>query len=190
MGETQAPLPVSPLPLIHEISLSEGKAGNLQTVEFMKRVARQKSRDPIFRQLALKIIEDVPSNHFKSEALEIGRWVLKNIRYVRDADNIEQLIDPTNLVNQYYAGTKPQGDCDDMALLTATLLLTIGVQPYFRAIRYEAPQNGEDNYNHIYVVAYENNPHEPKQRIVLDCILKDRKIGQELPHHSGDEFEV
>ena len=46
------------------------------------------------------------------------------------------------------------------------------------------------NYNHIYVVVYERNPYKEIQRVVLDCILKDKPIGTEVPHASGKEFEV
>lgn len=172
------------------MSLGEGLKGNLQTMVFMKKIARLRSRDPLPRKLALEILAKarVPSNHFRSECTAIGNWVLKNIRYVKDPDEVEYLQDPVDLIKQFYAGKTVQGDCDDMALLTATLLLCVGHQPYFRAIRYDDSQG--DNYNHIYVVVYEANPHENRRRIVLDCITKDKPIGYEIPHESGDEYEV
>jgi hypothetical protein len=80
-----------------------------------------------------------------------------------------------------------QGDCDDMALMTATLLLTVGHQPFFRAVRYEQTHG---NYNHIYVVDYEKNPYDVKKRIVLDCILKDKPIGSEVGHTNGEEYQI
>lgn len=154
----------------------------------MKKVARLRAGHPLIRKLALNILQQaqVPSHHFVDEALAIGDYVQRKVRYVRDADNIEYLQDPLDMIKQTQKGTA-QGDCDDMALLTATLLLAIGHQPFYRAVRYES---GAGNYNHIYTVVYEKNPYGQKQRVVLDCILKDRPMGYEVAHQSGEEYQI
>lgn len=168
--------------------VADGLNGNIQTIEFMKKVARLRSGDPLSRKLALKIVNDygVPSHHFVDEALAIGDFVKNHVRYVRDPEDIEYLADPIDLIKQMQKGTA-QGDCDDMSLLVATLLLSIGHQPFYRAVRYESASG---NYNHIYVVVYEQNMKGPKERIVLDCILKDRPIGSEVNHTNGDEYPI
>jgi hypothetical protein len=159
----------------------------------MIRVARLRASDPLPRKLALNILADyqVPSNNFADESLAIGDFVKKNVRYVRDPDGLEYLQDPIDLINQMktsaQSGNIAQGDCDDMALLIATLLLSIGHTPYFRAVRYKG---GYDHYNHIYVVDYDRNQGGGKVRIVLDAIMKQYPIGYEVPSQSGDEFEV
>lgn len=154
----------------------------------MKKVARLRSGDPLIRKLALNILQEsgVPSHHFIDEALAIGQYVQQKMRYVRDPENIEYLQDPLDLVKQMQAGTA-QGDCDDMALMTATLLLAVGHQPLFRAVRYD---NTSGNYNHIYVVDYDKNPYGEDTRIVLDCILKDKPMGTEISHINGDEYSI
>lgn len=154
----------------------------------MKEKARLHAGDPSIRRLALNILQEyqVPSHYFVGEALAIGDYVKTNMRYVRDPENIEYLQSPLTMVNDLKAG-RAQGDCDDMSLLTATLLLTVGIQPYFKAVRYE---QSFGNFNHIYVVVYEKNHSGPKQRVVLDCILKNKPIGFELNSISGEEFPV
>lgn len=176
------------LPKIQEQNIGNGLKGNLQTISFMKKVARKQSGDPTIRRLALNILEDygVGSMQYVDEAMAIGDYVKNKVRYVRDPDGIEYLQDPKDLVGQIQKGLA-QGDCDDMSLLTATLLLSIGHRPFFRAVRYHEPIG---NYNHIYVVVYENNMYGKKQRIVLDCILKDKPIGFEIGHNTGEEYEV
>ncbi|NJM09368.1 MAG: hypothetical protein HC883_00250 [Bdellovibrionaceae bacterium] len=57
----------------------------------------------------------------------------------------------------------------------------------FRAVRYDQPLG---NYNHIYVVVYEKNPYGKQERIVLDCILKDRPMGTEIQHINGEEYAI
>lgn len=171
------------------MSIGNGLKGNLQTINFMKTVARQRMSHPIIRRLALNILEDyrVPSMAYVSEALAIGDFIKEKVRYVRDPDGIEYLQDPVDLVKQITSGFA-QGDCDDMSLLTATLLLSIGHQPSFRAVRYYEPVG---NYNHIYTVVYEKDIGVPnKRRIVLDCILKDKPMGFEISHSTGEEFPV
>lgn len=154
----------------------------------MRRIARSKAPHAKIRGLALKILEQagVGSHDFQDEARAIARFVQENVRYVRDIDGVEQLHDPLLMVENIIQGTA-QGDCDDMALLIATLLISVGIQPYFAIVRYRATSGP---YNHIYVVAYERNWRGPKKRIVMDAIVKDRDIGFEVPHVSRKEIEV
>ena len=186
-------LRLSGLPQIRQSSLPEGQQGNLDTINFMIRVARLRASDPLPRKLALNILSDyqVPSNNFADESLAIGDYIKNNVRYVRDPDGIEYLQDPVDLINTMataaQTGNLAQGDCDDMALLIATLLLSIGHTPYYRAVRYKADSG---HYNHIYVVDYDRNQGSGKMRIVLDAIMKQYPIGYEVPSQSGDEFEI
>lgn len=170
------------------MNIGNGLSGNLQTISFMKKIARKMSGDPTIRRLALNILEHyrVGSMQYVDEAKAIGDYVKNKVRYVRDPEGIEYLQDPLDLVKHIQQGLA-QGDCDDMSLLTATLLLSIGHKPYFKAVRYYEPIG---NYNHIYVVVYEKNLYGKTERIVLDCILKDKPIGFEINHNTGEEFEV
>lgn len=176
------------LPKISERDVGDGLKGNLETIKFMKEVARLRSRHPLLRKLALNIVHhyQVPSNNYAEEALAIGDYVKRKVRYVRDPEGVEYLQDPLDLIKHLQEGTA-QGDCDDMSLLIASLLLSIGHLPFFRAVRYSQPVG---NYNHIYVVVYEKNHRERPRRIVLDAILKDKVIGFEVPHTTGEEYEV
>lgn len=182
------------LPQVKEQTLKEGLQGNLQTIEVMKKLARDFSGHPLIRRLATAIINEnaIPDHHYLTEAWAIGTWVQKNVRYVRDADGIEQLHAPDMLIRQIQEQGYTMADCDDMATLCASLLLSIGVQPYFRAVRYYDKTGG---YNHIYLVVYEANVEDTqkeirKQRLAIDCIVKDREIGFEIDHASGDEYPV
>jgi hypothetical protein len=176
------------LPKVSEQEIGDGLSGNIQTIDLMKQVARLRAGDPLLRKLSLNILQEagVPSHHFVGEALAIGQYVKNNMRYVRDPDGIEYLQDPLDMVKNIQNRTA-QGDSEDMALLVATLLLSIGHQPYYRAVRYNSTTG---NYNHIYVVAYERDPYQQNQRIVLDCIMKDKPIGYEVQQANGDEYPI
>lgn len=175
-------------PKVKELQIPDGLAGNLKTIEFMKKTAQDLKGHPKVRELAKQIVGErhIPSNYYIQEALAIGDFVQAKVRYLRDPNGIEYLQSPVDLIEQITRG-EAQGDCDDMALLTATLLLSIGHEPYFRAVRY---QGFTGPYNHIYVVVYEQDRNSPRHRIVLDCIIKDKPISFEIKSASGDEFEV
>lgn len=181
--------PLGKLPQVNQYKLSDGKKGNIQTIQIMSKVAHSRKGHPLVRQLALYILSSyqVPSQDHVSESLAIGDFVKNNVIYRRDPDDIEYLQDPLKLAQDIKNG-QATGDCDDIATLIATLCLSVGIKPFYRAVRYE---KGFGNFNHIYVVAYERNWGEPEAtRIVLDGILKRDPIGQEVPHLSGEEFEL
>lgn len=154
----------------------------------MIKVARERSGHPKVRKLALNILNyyNTNSHQYADEAKAIGEYVQKKLRYVKDANNIEQLHDPLTLINQIERGIA-RADCDDMALLIATLLLAIGHSPKFRMVRY---RDNAGSYNHIYVVDYAKNGKLGPFRVVLDAIIKDKPIGFEVPHRSGDEISI
>lgn len=174
-------------PEVVNTSVSNGAAGNYDTVQIMKRVARERSRHPLVRELALHILRmaGVESQNYLDEARAIGQYVQKKVRYVRDIRDVETLHDPLTLIDQLRRN-EAQGDCDDMSLLIASLLLSIGHSPKFRIIKYSPHSHG---FSHIYVVDYERNHGERnKRRIVLDAIMKRKPIGFEVKHAVGEEL--
>lgn len=177
------------LPNSQMMSLPDGLNGNLATIQFMSKIAKEKAHHPKVREFATKILHayKVNSHNYKDECLAIGDFVKNRVRYVRDPRDAEMLQDPVMLIDKLENQGMASGDCDDMSLLIATLLLSIGCDPYFRAVRYKTDSG---NFNHIYVVAYDQNYPNPRERIVLDAILKDRPIGSEIRHTSGQEFQV
>jgi len=171
------------------MSILDGLPGNMQTVSFMRKIAKERAGHPVVRAFATKILQiyGTQDHNYKDEALNIGEFVQKHVRYVRDPRDHELLQDPVMMIEQIEKHGFTSGDCDDMALLIATLLLSVGHNPKFRTVRY---QNLSGNYNHIYIVVYDRNYPGPVERIVLDAILKDRVIGSEIEHKSGDEHTI
>lgn len=174
--------------LVKQTGLAPGVKGNMKTVDVMKQVAHERAGHPKIRKLTLNVLNHygVKSHHYADEAKAVGDYVKRKVRYVKDPAGIEQLHDPLMLVDQIERGIA-RGDCDDMALLIASMLLSIGHRPKFRTVRYRTYTGG---YNHIYVVDYAQNGPNGPYRIVLDAIIKDKPIGFEVPHKSGKEIPV
>lgn len=175
-------------PQIKDYVVSSGSKGNLQTVALMSKLAHARKAHPRVRTLALNILNEfgINSMNYIDEAKAIGTYVQRKLIYVRDADGVEQVHDPLTLIDQLERGVA-RADCDDMALLVATLLLSIGHRPMFRMVRYTS---NFGPFNHIYVVDYTRNYNSSKQRLPIDAIIKDKLIGFEVPHKSGKEIEV
>jgi len=174
-------------PLVREEEIGFGFDANLKTVDTMRDIAIARSTHPQVREIALGLVHTLPSHAYLDEARAIGDFVQAHVRYVRDAAGMEQLHDPLLLLERIAKG-QAQGDCDDMSLLIATLLLSIGGSPLFRVVKYKPAGM---SYNHIYVVTYDKNaPRTKKQRLVLDAIVKDKPIGFEITHFEGKEIPV
>ena len=176
------------LPKFKSGIISEGIVGSYQTVNLIREVAHKQKGNPLIRRLAENIIDQyqVKNHYYLDEAKAIGSYVQDKIHYMKDPANIELVISPDIMVKKIQNG-RGKGDCDDMALLTCALLLSIGHRPYLRIVRHKAMTGG---FNHIYVVIYNNNLKQKKQRLVIDPIVKDEPIGFELKHRSGKEILV
>jgi len=169
-------------------NLPDGEQGNLLTVSYMSKIARQKSKDKRVRQVVIQILNDAgtESHNHLDEAVAIGEWVKRNVRYMKDPHEEELLTDPLLMLEAIETG-EARGDCDDMSLLTATLLICAGIKPYFKIIRHKEKKG---NFNHIYVVVCEGNYKQPRRAFALDCIIKDRPMGYEMEHASSELIPV
>jgi hypothetical protein len=176
------------LPQSKETTLKSGANGNKQTVSIMQNIARQRSKHQLIRRLAENILLDakIPSHHYLDECMAIGEFVRRHVRYVKDPQGMEQLSDPVLMVKMIQEG-RAVGDCDDISLLIATLLLSVGHHCFFRIVKYK---KFFGPYNHIYVVTYQNNLGTKKERLVLDGIVKHKPLGFEVPHKTGKEIPL
>ena len=175
---------------VNQIDQSNGKKGNLETVDIMQRMARSRAGHPEIREMALDILDgyNTDSHDYINEAKAIGHFVQQKVKYVRDVNGIEQLHDPLLMVQMIRNGATVRGDCDDMALLVATLLLAIGHNPKVRMVRYRTRKGP---FDHIYVVVHEKNHNSKKRyRLVIDPIVKNKPIGFEVKHMSGEERNI
>lgn len=177
------------IPRVQNGKVGNGVKGNYDTLKIMRKVAHERKKHPMVRAAALKIMKDcrVNSMDYFREAYCLAQFVQNHVRYVRDPVGVELLTDPVTMLDMIQKGTA-QGDCDDMSLLLATLMLSIGIQPYFRIVKYS---KDSPTFNHIYVVAYEKNRgQQNKIRLPMETIVKDQSIGFEVKHFCGEEHKV
>jgi len=90
------------------------------TLRAMRALARRGSEDLEIRGLVERLTSGIASGDYSSEVLAIYYWVTQNIRYLRDPSGVELVKTPRQVLRSR------AGDCDDMAVLLAAMLLAAG----------------------------------------------------------------
>lgn len=117
------------------LGLSEGKAGAVETLKYMRTLARNSLREPDqrVRESALSITSGAQG--WIAQVRDIQQWVQDNIRYVQDPYDDQggvELIQSPQKTLDYGAG-----DCDDQSILVASLLSAIGHPARFIAVGFQ-----------------------------------------------------
>ena len=119
-------------------TIPDGRAGIKATLRLMVMIARRTRATLPIRLRAQQLVQGCPVNDRRCEAATLQAWVRDSIRYLPDIRDVETLQFPEQTLQLQ------SGDCDDMALLLAALLESIGFATRFCAVG----MNGED-YSHV-----------------------------------------
>lgn len=107
----------------------------------MRRFVREYKKSLPVRELALSLIRHLPGHkNWVGQIKTLHRYVQKRIQYVRDIRGVETIATPLVTIQT------GQGDCDDQAVLLASLLESIGHRTRFVAIR----QNSFGDFTHVF----------------------------------------
>lgn len=163
-----------------EENIGTGDQAIYNTVEKMKKIITESSKNTYVREWAKKIVSRVEVNNKKAEAQAIFNFVRDNIRYTKDPLGFEYLQTPPVLLEdirlyQEGRGDRPVGDCDDDTLLSLSLLKSIGFQVAIKVVSF-AP---DKRYGHVYglvKIGYEWVP--------FDCVRPDQEMGWESKGHT------
>ena len=122
-------------------AIPSGALGTRATLRIMSKLVRHFKKNIEIRTLALSLVSDVPGHkNWTSQIKAIHAWVRDNIQYVRDIRGVETLATPIKTL-EFRAG-----DCDDQAVLLASLLEAIGHPTRFVAMK----QSTFGGYVHVY----------------------------------------
>lgn len=121
-------------------NIPDGRDGTFETLKLMAAIVRYWKRDPDMRALAISITRALPDKDHKGEAELLFKFVRDRIRYVQDISDVETLHTPDVILAQ------GAGDCDDKAILLATLLESIGHKTAFTAQGWD---NDPNSFSHV-----------------------------------------
>lgn len=119
-------------------TIPDGREGIKATLRIMVMIARKARATPDLRTLAQTLVQGCPENDARCEAATLQAYVQNNVRYVKDIRDVETVQLPLDTLRL------KSGDCDDKALLLATLLEAIGYKTRFCAL---GVSGGE--YSHV-----------------------------------------
>lgn len=145
--------------------------GAPQTVALIKRFALDAQSDPTVRLLAEDIISGLGPKDYLSEIAAIYYYVIRNTRYANDPRTVELVRRPERIVAEIQSGKVPSLDCDDLVVLQAALLLSLGREVQVVTIAFRNVQHqGQIQYSHVYLQAKEPNT---SRWVVLDPVAAE-----------------
>lgn len=155
----------------HEIG--NGDRAIQRTVQKMAEIINASSRNPLVREWARTILSNVVVNRKYDEAEAIHNFVRDNVRYTRDPYGWEYIQTPPILLQgirdfQQGKAARPIGDCDDMTVLSLSLMKSVGFPVVIKTVGY----NGK--FSHVYGMVYVNG-----EWIVTDTVRPDKWFGWE-----------
>lgn len=132
------------------VPLSDQESEAVQILRFMESVRRRREREPYLREVAVRLLRGVDDHDQREQAARLLDFVKSKVKYVLDPNGSEYVRDPVLMVSEIYRHGEARGDCDDHALLLASLLGAIGMNARCVAVKIpeELPE-GEDYYNHV-----------------------------------------
>jgi transglutaminase-like putative cysteine protease len=134
----------APRPQARLLEIGEGPATVDNFVAELQKFKTDPNELVTVRRVALGLVKDLPPNDDVSEVKALWQFARDAIRYVRDVRGIDTLQTPTVTLKLR------QGDCDDKALLLASMLETIGYPTKF-TVSATVPHG---SYNHVFVETF------------------------------------
>lgn len=148
-------------------------------------------QDPEMRKIALQTTKDCPERDGKCEARAIYHFIKSHVRYTGDVGPVKMGHDgPTEAVDLYQSARRTLeiggGDCDDQAILAATLLALNGMSAKLRITK---PRKDAE-WSHIYVTT--GLPKlRPTSWLPIDTTLPGSNwFGKEVPFAEKAEFDA
>lgn len=132
------------------------------TAREMMRLALDALQDPAIVEVAKRIVLHVAPDYegakasALSEATAIYNFVQSRIRYTKDPERVELIYTVPKIKQMWEKHGRWSGDCDDMALVTLTLTMAIGLKTRLSIASFPRQQGTQwyypyEFYSHVFV---------------------------------------
>lgn len=136
-------LATKPLNQLYE--LPQGAQGTRATLRLMSRLVRSGRINPEIISKAQEIVAYLIGKNYYAEAEAIFNWIKNTVRYTQDPNGTEMLLSPEVILHSL------QGDCDDMSILFASLVQSIGKPTRFIAVGFSRPGEFEHVFTQVLI---------------------------------------
>lgn len=159
-----------------------------ETIHDLIKVLDDERKNNYLIQFARYLMRRCPTspndkNFRKCRIITAFNWVQMNVTYENDPIDIEHITYPSKMIQEKLRDGYTSGDCDDHALLLASLLLSVGVPARFKVIS----QDPLSDYHHIYIEAFDDSI---GKWIPLDAIYKNFRPGQEVRFVKSKTYDL
>lgn len=159
-----------------EFDIGRGDAAIEETVQKMAKIIDVSAKNPLVREWDRSILDGVFVNQRLDEVKAIHNFVRDHVRYTRDPSGWEYVQTPPILlasIREFLEkkAARPIGDCDDMTVLSLSLMKAVGFPVMIKTVGY----NGR--FSHVYGMVYVNG-----RWIPTDTVRPDRWLGWEAPN--------
>lgn len=113
---------------------ARGDAGAMQTLAEMRAMVQRSAVEPEIVSLARVIVRPAARGDRRGAAGLVRDWVSRHTRWTPDPEGAEYLVPPTVMLSRIARAGLAPGDCDDVAVLAATLLKAAGIPARLTAI--------------------------------------------------------
>jgi hypothetical protein len=151
--------------------IPSGDAGTVATVRIMVRLARADAAHPLVRSMAAKIVQPASGRDGVAQAGMIRRWLGEHIAFLRDPAGTELLHTPVRLLAMIGAARTIHVDCDDAAILGASLGKAVGLLSRFVVVGFRSPTAP---YQHVWTEL--SNPVGSPRWVELDITRAAQNI--------------
>ncbi len=143
------------------------------TVNKIKDTIKVSSKNLRVRNTAANIVAHLKAKDQWAEVDEVYWWVKNHTRYLKDPHGTEMIHSPIVALDQIESGVQFQGDCDDLTVLTLSLLKSIGYPVALRIAAYKPDKTFQHVYGLVNIFG---------EWIPIEPIAYDKLLGWESPN--------
>lgn len=179
------------------VPLPEGVEDAVGILRFMESVREERQVEPFVREFAVRLLgaAGVGDHDQEAQARALTDFVRLRMRYVLDPVGSEYVVDPVTLLNRILRDGLAHGDCDDHALLLATLLGSVGIEARLAGVKLDS-----DIWDHVITQAHVGGQwmdldacaksgaqHDYAEKLTVDAEgAAHTELDKEKPRRSGE----
>lgn len=131
---------------LRRIEAPSGEGQTRITLSAMRAVVRSAVRNPRVVNTAVHIVEDVHGSDALALATRLASWVRQSMQFLPDpVVNGDWIRTPEFILHEITRRGIARGDCDDAAVLVASLAMAVGLRARFNAVAFSP-----GGYEHVW----------------------------------------
>jgi transglutaminase-like putative cysteine protease len=128
-------------------TIPSGDAGTRAMIDSMKRNVARDYLKPVVRLKAVEIVKGLPARQDDQQIAAIRAWLQQHFSFLRDPRGAELNYSPEWMLREIANTGVMNADCDDAAVLAATLGKAIGLRARFVCLAFFSKSAG---FAHVY----------------------------------------